>query len=187
MLRFNFAERKESAYAKYIRPDIVFLVFVLSTVLIGSYIYANSIQQRIEKTQKRIVKLEGEIRRLKQIQRKEKELISAKKELQRKLEVVSRLDRNRKVPQFLYFFAKPSNVKYVWLSKLDYSGDQLRLTGGTQDINKFPVFLKIVEDDLGKVLFRKTERQVYVNKLINFTAIYYKFNFVVRLKNGSTD
>ena len=187
MLRFNFAERKESTYAKYVKPDLIFLVVVFLTVLVGSYIYINSVQQQIENTQRQIAKLQGEIRRLRQVQRKEKELISTKKELQKKLEVVSRLDRNRRVPQFLYFFAEPSNVKYVWLSELDYSGNQIRLTGGTQYIDKFPDFLKIVENNLGKILFRKTERKVYVNKRINFTAVYYKFNFGVGLKNGSAN
>lgn len=187
MLRFNFAERKESAYAKYIKPDILFLLFVILSVSAGVYLYTNTIQQQINATQQRIEELRNEIRRLHRVQRKEKELLTIKKEFKRKLNIISQLDRNRKVPKFLYFFANPSNVKDVWLDSLVYSNRNLQIRGGTENISEFPVFLKNVEANLGRVLFKDTERKVYTNRKINFTAVYYNFKFSVGLKNGSVN
>ena len=185
MLRFNFAETRESAYSKYLKPDLFFLILVVATVIVGVFFYTSSLKEEIRKAQSRIEQLNREIRRLHQIQRREKELLSMKKELQRKLTIVSRLDKNRKVPQFLYFFANPENVKGIWLNSLDYSGRKLVVSGGTLNIQRFPNFLSITEEKLGRVLFRSTERQVYENRELNFKQVYYKFNFGVELKNGT--
>ena len=185
MLRFNFAETRESAYSKYLKPDLFFLLIVIASVIVGTFIYTLSVKEEIRKAQSRIEQLNREIRRLHQIQRREKELLSMKRKLQEKLAVVSKLDKNRKVPRFLYFFADPENVKGIWLNSLDYSGRKLVISGGTLDILRFPNFLSVTEEKLGRVLFRSTERQVYENKELNFKQIYYKFNFGVELRNGT--
>ena len=185
MLRFNFAEKKESKYIKYVRPDLLFSLLVLLIVVAVTYSYTSSISEEINRTQQQIVKLRSEINRLSRIQRKEKELISVKKELQKKLEIVSQLDKNRKVPEFLYFFADPTNVKGIWLTDLHYSGRELHLTGGVLDIEAFPEFLGIVEDKLGKVTFKRTDRAVYSSRKLDFSSVYYRFTFDVELKNGS--
>ena len=185
MLRFNFAERKESTYARYIKPDLIFFALIILTVFVGSYFYTLSLKQEIRNAQLQIESLNREIRRLHRIQRTEKELISRKRELQKKLKIVSELDAKRKVPAFLYFFANPNNVKNVWLNSLTYSGNYLELTGGTFNINRFPEFLRISEENLGRVLFRKTLRQIYVNRDLNYRVVYYKFNFGLELKNGA--
>ena len=185
MLRFNFAETKESTYSKYLKPDLIFFFLIILSVIIGTYLYTATLKQEIKNAQLQIDSLNREIRRLHQIQRTEKELISRKKELQRKLEVVSLLDKRRKVPAFLYFFADPNNVKDIWIDSLNYSGNQLQLTGGTFNIKKFPYFLKILEENLGNILFRKTFRQTYENRELNYKVVYYKFNFGLELKNGT--
>ncbi len=185
MLRFNFAERKETVYGKYIKPDLIFLFVVLAVVFFGINVYTKAVKKDIERTQSQISGLKQEINRLHRIQRKEKELISLKEEYKRKLRVVSSLDRNRRVPAFLYFFAKPSNVRGIWLDSLDYQGENLLVVGNIKDINKFPSFLKIVEEKLGSILFKDTRMQVYEDSKSGFRAVYYKFNFGVRLRNGS--
>ncbi len=185
MLRFNFAETKESAYSKYLKPDLIFFFLIIVSVAIGTYLYSVSLNQEIKNAQLQINSLRREISRLRQIQRSEKELISRKRELQKKLDVVSQLDRKRKVPAFLYFFADPDNVKNIWLDSLEYTGNQLYLVGGTFNIKKFPDFLKISEEKLGSILFRKTFRQIYENKELNYKVVYYKFNFGLELKNGT--
>ena len=185
MLRFNFAETKESAYSKYLKPDLIFFFLIIVSVAVGTYLYSASLNREIKNAQLQINSLKREISRLRQIQRSEKELISRKRELQKKLDVVSQLDRKRKVPAFLYFFADPDNVKNIWLDSLEYTGNQLYLVGGTFNIKKFPDFLKISEEKLGSILFRKTFRQIYENKELNYKVVYYKFNFGLELKNGT--
>ena len=185
MLRFNFAEKKESKYIRYVRPDLLFSLLVLLVVVAITYSYTSSINEEIRRTQQQIVKLRSEINRLSRIQKKEKELINVKKELQKKLEIVSQLDKNRKVPEFLYFFADPANVRGIWLTDLNYTGKELRLTGGSLDIEEFPDFLKIVERKLGKVTFKMTDRAIYSSRKLNFSSVYYRFTFNVELKNGS--
>jgi len=185
MLRFNFAETKESAYAKYLKPDLIFFLLIIISIGVGTYLYTLSLNQEIRNAQLQIDNLRREIRRLHQIQRTEKELLSKKKELQKKLKVVSQLDRKRNVPSFLYFFAERNNVKDIWLESLTYNGNRLQLVGGTFDVNRFPSFLKISEEKLGSILFRKTYRQFYENKDLNYKVTYYKFNFGLELKNGT--
>ena len=185
MLRFNFAEYRESTYSKYVKPDLMFLFVVLVVVFFFSYFCYSTTTHQLKLAQSKIQTLKREIHRLRQIQQSEKELIATRKELQKKLKIVSMLDKNRKVPQFLYFFANPENVKNVWLDSLTYSGRQLTVKGGTLKIKSFPEFLKISEEKLGRVLFRETERKVYENRKLNFRVVYYKFNFGVELKNGT--
>ena len=186
MLRFNFAERRETVYGKYIKPDLIFLLIVLAVVFFGTSAYTRAVKKDIERIQVQISRLNHEINRLHRIQREEKELMSLKEEFKRKLKVVSRLDQNRKVPAFLYFFAKPSNVNGVWLDSLDYQGENLLVVGNIEDINKFPLFLKITEEKLGDILFKDARMQVYEDRKSGIKVIYYKFDFGVRLKNGST-
>lgn len=185
MLRFNFAETKESAYSKYLKPDLIFFLLIVFSVSVGTYLYTLSLNQKIKNAQLQIDNLRREIRRLHQVQRTEKELLSKKKELQKKLSVVSQLDKRRKVPGFLYFFAEPDNVKNVWLDSLSYTGNRLQLVGGTLNIDKFPDFLNISEEKLGSILFRKTFRKFYENKNLDYKVTYYKFNFGLELKNGT--
>jgi len=185
MLRFNFAERKESSYSKYLKPDLIFFILIVLGIFIGSYFYTASLKQEIRNAQLQIERLNREIKRLHRVQRTEKELISRKKELQKKLRIVSELDVKRKVPAFLYFFADPNNVKDIWLTSLTYSSNRLELKGGTLDITKFPKFLKISEENLGKILFRKVSRQIYINKKLDYKVTYYKFNFGLELKHGT--
>ena len=186
MLRFNFAERKESTYSKFVKPDLIFFVFLMLGIFIGNHFYTTALEQEIKSAQLRIDRLNREIKRLHRVQRTEKELISLKKELQRKLKIVSALDIKRRVPSFLYFFADSNHVKNIWLTYLIYSDNRLELEGGTLNVARFPKFLEISEENLGKILFRKVSRHVYVNRELDYKITYYKFNFGLELRHGTT-
>jgi len=185
MLRFNFAEVKESPLSKILRPDIILTLLVIFGALIAAFYMESSVKKELRKTEERIAKLEAERLRLIGIQKKEKELLKKRKELQKKLRVVSTLERGRQVPKPLYFFGNPENVKDIWLDILTVSPKKVAVVGNIWNVDEFPNFLKKVEEEVGRVLFRRTERVDYTNEETGFKATYYKFEFEAERRNGS--
>ena len=181
MLRFNFAELKESKFEKYVRPDIIFLVFVLVCVLAVDYFIENSLQVRLEQLDKKIVLLKKGKIRLRKIRKEVSRLEKLRKELKHRLLVVAQLEKGRQVPYYLYFFGNPKFVNNIWLSELVSKGSLLKIEGGTLKLNNLPKFIGDIENNLGRVLFKDT-RRVNLDKL---NLEYYNFNFRLELKNGA--
>lgn len=186
MLRFNFAETKESKFSRYIRLDILFLVLIfLFAYLINSY-QVSDLKGRINQVSNKISHLEREIRRLKGYRVAEKQLLQSKQILKRKLEIVKALDRRRQVPKFLYFFSKKKNLVGVWLNKLNYKVDNLKVEANTFSVGSIPQFFRKIETDLGVVKLKDIKREEYKNPSLKLDVDYYKFRFDVRLKNGAS-
>ncbi len=177
MLRFNFAEVRESAFEKYIRPDLLFLILVVLLAITAGLFIEKSIRSEIEKTQREISRLEAEKRRLRNIQKEEKSLIAKKKELEEKLKIVSQLDKGRQVPKPLYFFVSEENMKNIWLNQIKLTGDKVSVNGNIWRIEEFPLFLKRVEEKIGTILFRQTRRIDYENEQLKFKTHFYNFEF----------
>ena len=182
MLRFNFAEVRESAFEKYVRPDLLFLILVVIAAIGIELFLESSLKSQIEMTKREIARLEAEKRRLFRIQREEKSLITKKKMLEEKLRVVSELEKNRKVPKPLYFFGSKENMKGIWLNELRISGKLVGVNGNIWNIEQFPDFLKKVETEIGRVLFRQTRRVEYENKELRFRTHFYNFEFEAEQK-----
>ncbi|WP_456341675.1 hypothetical protein [Thermovibrio sp.] len=182
MLRFNFAEIRESAFEKYVKPDIIFLILVVVAAIGLELFFENSVKAEIELTKREIARLEAEKKRLRRVQREEKKLITKKKELEEKLRIVSNLDKNRKVPKPLYFFASNENMKDIWLNQLKLSGKKVHVNGNIWRVEEFPLFLKRVEENIGDILFRQTRRIDYENKNLNFKVHFYNFEFEAEQK-----
>jgi len=184
MLRFNFAEVKEPLISKLVKPDLLLAVLVALIVILAFFFVESSVKEKLQRTEERIAKLEAEKRRLLAIQRKEKELLKKRRRLQEKLKIVSSLDRGREVPKPLYFFADPEAVKDVWLDNLSLKSAKVKVKGNIWSVKKFPDFLEKVEERIGRVLFKETERAEYRNDKINFRTTYYKFEFEAERSNG---
>ena len=183
MLRFNFAEVKESKLAKYLNPDIIFAILVIAGFLSIAYLQQNILKQEITKVNSDISRLKAERRRLSAIAREEKILIKKKAELNRKLEVISQLDKSRNVPTYLYFFANPSNVKGIWLETLSEKNNKnMLISGCSYNLNDLSNFLKKVSENLGRITFKKAVRKTYQNKDLKLKINYYSFQVNVERK-----
>jgi len=186
MLRFNFAEVKESAVSKFIKPDVIFLLLVIAGAL-GVILYEKaSLEEELRVINGQIVKLQKERERLIKVKRKEKELTELRKKLKEKLAVVSNLQKGRQVPPELYFFGNPENVRDIWLDSLKIKPlKKVEVKGNLWDIKELPDFLKRVEEEIGTVVFQRSKRVEYENEKLKLNFVYYQFNFTAERKNGS--
>ncbi|SMP04600.1 type IV pilus assembly protein PilN [Desulfurobacterium pacificum] len=183
MLRFNFAEVKESQLAKYLNPDILFALIVIIGILSVTYLQKTVIQQEISKIQSDISRLQAEKRRLSAVAKEEKILKKKKEELNRKLSVISQLDKSRNVPSFLYFFANPSNTKGIWLDAVfERNKNALFISGYAYNLNRLSDFLKKVSQNLGDITFKDAYRKTYENKELKLKINYYTFQVNVERK-----
>ncbi|WP_457680926.1 hypothetical protein [Thermovibrio sp.] len=182
MLRFNFAELKESKFEKYLKADLIFLLTVVSVAVGAGIVIENSLRKEINRTQREISALRSELNRLKSIQREERKLLSRERELKKKLKIVSRLDKNREVPKPLYFFASRDNVKGVWLNSLEITQRKVKVNGNIWNIDNFPDFLAKVDEKIGTVLFKEVKRVNYQNKSLNLNLSFYNFEFEAERK-----
>jgi hypothetical protein len=183
MLKFNFAELRESKFRRYLQADLVFLIFVLLFVYFVVSLQVSSIEEKISVANSKISNLQKTLNRLRKIKKDEKRLLSLKDKLKRKLSVVSELERKRHVPYFLYFFANPQNLKGIWLEQVRYDLHTLKVSANALDVKYIPPFFDSIEKKLGTVKLKNVERKTYKGKEIVLN--YYHFEFDVRLYNGS--
>lgn len=184
MLRFNFAEVKESKFDKYVRPDIFFVVFILLLVFAVDFYWEQAVNSELAMVNNKIQKLEQQKKRLESIERKERELIGYKEKLKQKLNVVSELKERRYVPQFLYFFGNSTNRAGVWLDSLSYRRNGLSLVGNSMNLKYLYSFIGKVDNKLGPVLFKNARLQTINLKNLNKKINYYKFQVNLELRNG---
>ncbi len=155
MLRFNFAEVTESTFEKYLRADILFIILVAVSVFAALNFAKSRVQEEIANLDINIKAFEAEKRRLKDVRKIEKTLREKKKELEFKLSVFDDLNRKRKVPDYLYFFANSNNMENVWLLSLSSRGN-IQLTGFSRGLNNLHRFLRTVENRFNGVTMEKT-------------------------------
>ncbi|OMH41268.1 PilN domain-containing protein [Desulfurobacterium indicum] len=183
MLRFNFLEKKETFVEKLLKPDVILAVLLALALAGGLSWYTGQLKMQEATLKQENARLDKELARLKKIQREEKRLIKTRETLQKKLQVISELDRKRDVPQYIYFFADRKNVPYgVWLTGLRQSGDNIFIEGGAYNLKLVSTFLKNIEQGLGSVKFRQTSYEEYKSKDTGKTYHYYKFQFNVEMK-----
>ncbi len=182
MLRFNFAEVKESPIKKFLNPDVIFSLLLIAGILVIAHLQKLVIQQEISNVKKDIYHLQAEKRKLAAIAREEKILKSKKEELNRKLYVISQLDKSRNVPSFLYFFANLSNIKGIWLESVSKNGKSLLLTGHSFNLNQLSNFLRKISQNLGNITFKDAYRKTYRNEELKLKIDYYTFQVNVEKK-----
>ena len=184
MLRFNFADVKESRLEKYLKPDVIFAVVIVVLALTGGILMENGLREEISVVRDRIAQLEAEKKRLRKIEKQEKVLREKQQELERKLSIVRELSERRKVPPFLYFFADPENVQGVWLTSLSIKGNRLELEGNCKTLEEMYRFIDKVDRKLGTVTFREAKLDTIEEEKLNLRVDYYNFQLSVELKNG---
>ncbi|RUM42270.1 MAG: hypothetical protein DSY34_02210 [Desulfurobacterium sp.] len=184
MLRFNFAETRESKFFKYIRPDLFLAVFLLSLVFVIDLYWEQTITNEMVRVKNEIQKLEQEKKKFKRIEGKRKKLIKYKEELQKKLAVVKELERKRYVPQFLYFFGNKRNTSGIWFDSISYRENSLNLEGYSMNLEYLYSFIRKLDSNLGTVLFKNANLQTMELKNSNKKVNYYKFHMNLELKNG---
>jgi type IV pilus assembly protein PilN len=184
MLRFNFAETERSKFVKYVRPDILFAVFLLSLVFAVDLYREQAITNEMAKVKSEVQKLEQKKRKLKSLKRKEKELIKQKEKFQKKLAVVKKLERKRYVPQFLYFFGNKKNTEGIWFNSISYQGNSLNLEGNSVNLEYLYGFIGKLDSNLGAVLFKNAELRTIESKNLNRKINYYRFQVNLGSGNG---
>ena len=184
MLRFNFAETRESKFVKYVRPDIIFVVFLLSLIFAIDLYWEQTITSEMAKVKSEIQKLELEKKKFKRIEGKRKKLIKCKEELQKKLAIVKELERKRYVPQFLYFFGNRKNTSGIWFDSISYRENSLNLEGYSMNLEYLYSFIRRLDNNLGTVLFKNARMEAMEVKELNRKINYYKFQVNVELRNG---
>ncbi len=184
MLRFNFAEAGKSKFAKYVRPDTFFAVFLLFLVFAVDLYWEQTITGEMVKVKSEVRELEQKKRRLKNIKRKEKKLTQQKDELQKKLAVVKELERKRYVPQFLYFFGDKKNTTGIWFNSISYRENSLSLEGNSINLEYLYGFIGKLDGSLGTVLFKNADLQTMELRDPSRKINYYRFQINLELKNG---
>ncbi|RUM44375.1 MAG: hypothetical protein DSY35_02215 [Desulfurobacterium sp.] len=184
MLRFNFADVKESRLEKYIKPDVIFAVLIVMLALAVGVMMENNLREEISLVKSKISQLEAEKRRLRKIGRQEKILREKQQELERKLSIVRELSEKRKVPSFLYFFADPENMQGVWLTALSVKGNRLELQGNCRTLDEMYRFIDKVDKKLGTVTFKEAELKTFEEEKLNLKINFYNFRLSAELKNG---
>ena len=166
--------------------DVIFLILIfLLTYLINSH-QVSVLKEKIKLTNNKIIHLEREIQKLRGYKIAEKQLMHNKQILKRKLEIVKALEARRRVPRFLYFFAKKENLSGIWLNELTYNINGLKIEANTFSVSLIPQFFGKVESSLGIVKLKDIKREEYKNPSLKLDVDYYKFRFDVRLKNGTS-
>ncbi|WP_456456645.1 hypothetical protein [Thermovibrio sp.] len=181
MLKFNFAETRESRIRKYLKEDLLLLLAVVLIAVVAFILIEKQIEENIERANKEITKLRREERRLRSIQKLIKSLEVKKDKLKEKLEIVSELDRRREVPKPMYFFLQKEYMKGIWLEELTLDSNYVKTVGNIWEVKQFPAFLKNVEENIGKVIFKEI-KEVKVSKPLNIK--YYTFKFKAESKDG---
>ncbi|SNR78624.1 PilN domain-containing protein [Desulfurobacterium atlanticum] len=183
MLRFNFLEREETFIEKLLKPDIILAVLLLFITFGGLFWYTGQLKSKERFLKQEIIRLDRELARLKKIQAEEKKLIKVRETLKEKLNVISKLDKERQVPSFIYFFADRKNIPYgVWLENLKQDGKKIYIAGNAYNLKLVSQFLKNVEEKIGEVKFKKTSYEEYKSKETGATYKYYHFSFTVEMK-----
>ncbi|TCK06478.1 PilN domain-containing protein [Phorcysia thermohydrogeniphila] len=184
MLRFNFADVKESRLEKYLKPDVIFAVLIVFLALAVGALMESNLKEEVSVVKSRIAQLEAEKKRLRKIEKQEKVLREKQQELERKLAIVRELSERRKVPAFLYFFADPENMQGVWLTSLAVKGNQLELEGNCKTLEEMYRFIDKVDRKLGTVTFKEAKLETFEEEKLNFKVNYYNFSLSAELKNG---
>jgi len=187
MLRFNFADVKESPIEKYVKPDIIFAVLIVMLAFSVGVMLENNLKEEISLVKSRIAQLEAEKRRLRKIEKQEKILREKQQELERMLSIVRELSERRKVPPFLYFFADPQNLQGVWLTALSVKGNKLELEGNCKTLKEMYRFIDKVDKNLGTVTFKGAKLKTFEDEKLNFRIDFYNFQLSAELKNGVSD
>jgi len=179
MLRFNFAETKKSKFKKHLQVDLLFSVLVMLSAYYVVNLQALSVEREINLVNSRISKLQKLLNELKMVKKDEKKLMSLKRELEKKLSAASKLKRRKRVPEFLYFFADPENLEGIWLNRLRYDLQALRIDASTLDLKYIPLFFDRLEEKIGSVRLKSIKRETCREK--KSTLNYYRFSFDVKL------
>jgi hypothetical protein len=187
MLRFNFARKKEGAGRKLLNPDLVFALIVFLSFFGGAIYLKSSLSSQLLKVKKELSALHREIKRLEELQKGETELRRVKRELERKLRVVSLLSERRQVPKPLYFFAKRENVKSIWLDSLFIGDEEIRVDGNTLNFSALAPFVKKLEESFGKVKLNSVHKEKYEGNSGGFELEFYKFSVEVKRGDGLSD
>lgn len=187
MLRFNFAETKESILEKYLNLDVLLLILTAVAVL-GVYFHIRSgLEEEIQRVEKRIEALKAEEKRLKKIKKQERKLLKKKKELKEKLAVVEVLNKNRQVPQPLYFFNFAENPYGIAMKRLAINGPEIEVIGETDNLDNVALFIEEIEKNVGKVKFNQSFRWKKLADQSWQKKPVYRFELKVEQENGSLE
>lgn len=186
MLRFNFAELKESAIEKYLKLDLLILILTAISV-IGIYFYLrNNLESKIASIESRIESLKAEQRRLQKIHKQERKLLNKKKELKEKLAVVEALNNNREVPKALYFFSFTNNPENIRMQRLAINGSEIEVSGECKELTNLASFIQKIENNIGEVKFKQSFRWKTIS-IGGKEKPVYRFELKVEQENGSIE
>jgi len=186
MLRFNFAELKESTIEKYFKPDLLLLILTVITV-IGVYLYMeSSLKKEIAQIESKIQALRAEQKKLQKIHKQEKKLLKKKRELKEKLAVVEALNNNREVPKALYFFNFTQTPQNITMRRLAINGAEIEVSGETEELTNLANFIQEIEKNIGRVKFKQSFRWQTI-PIEGIEKPIYRFELKVEQENGSLE
>jgi type IV pilus assembly protein PilN len=154
MIRINLlpvraAKRKESA-----RQQIIILLGTLTIILLLNLLVYFYLVVKIRSTNEEIARSEQELVELKNKIGKIKELEKLKSEVQKKLDVLSRLRRDRSGPVKRLQSLSQSTPEKLWLTSYSENGSSINLKGISFDEELIASFMKSIE---ASVDFEKVE------------------------------
>ncbi len=139
MIRINLIRGKRKKKKEF-NVDVLYVLLPI-LVLAGLLVFHHSMTGRIAHLHTEIAKANAEVARLKK-QIGEVERFKARKaELQKKVDVISALQRGRKGPVGVFAALSASIPEKCWINRLSIKGDQVALSGVALNNNTIANFM----------------------------------------------
>jgi type IV pilus assembly protein PilN len=116
------------------------LVLILTAAAIGAF--HTRLSSRIERTQGRIHQMDKDIAQFKPQIEQVEGFKKKKKELEKKIEVIETLDRQRRGPVRILAELSDRIPDRVWLTSLETNGSQVKLAGESLDNELVAIFVR---------------------------------------------
>lgn len=129
MIKINLLPVKELMRKRMLIQHAVIGLIPIIVAIIVILIFDFSISYRVKQLDEKIAKHRDEIKKLDVIIGKINKLEKDKTELEEKLKVISKLNKNRSIPVHILDELSKSMPEKLWLDDLEQNGPHLRLKG----------------------------------------------------------
>jgi len=141
MIQINLLPVREAKRKADVKQNVLELVLVLIVVAAVIGFVHTDLAGKMESTQNRITQMQNDIERFKPQLDQVAAFRAKKAELQKKIDVITGLDRARKGPVRVMDELATHTPERLWLETVTTKGSQIELTGQSLDNEQVAVFL----------------------------------------------
>jgi type IV pilus assembly protein PilN len=173
MIRINLVRGKRKK-RRELNMDVLYLLVPLAVVA-GLFLFHGTVTARTAALQADIAKAEGDIVRLKREIGEVESFKGRKAELQKKVDIISALQANRKGPVAVFTALSAAIPEKCWLEKLSVDGQKVSLVGvavNNDTVANFMVALAQTGKFRDVVLGSSDQTSVLNSKLMRFNLTF---------------